>query len=114
MNFRIFRRIVIFFAGILVVVVAWQVLDFLSASQATAEAEALIRFNAECIRRNVNKNEFTGPQLEHKSYRAYHFKWSNKYSGDAIFVSVFYLPFDIESWYIPQAEKISAKSFPPP
>lgn len=113
MNIRSFWCIVGLSAGILITLIAGQVADFVSASRTTAEVEASIRFDLESRNRNINKIDFSGPQLESQNYRSYHFKWLNKNNGDAIFVSVFYLPFDIESWYIPQAEKSSGKSLFP-
>ncbi|MDA9399640.1 hypothetical protein XH79_12895 [Bradyrhizobium sp. CCBAU 45389] len=101
-------RITFWILGIFValglVVVADEILDFATSTEASAREEALLTFRRECVRRGIAPDQFEGPQRIKSPERTYGFLWRDRSNGDQIVTMVSYLPSNSEAWSLGRDE----------
>ncbi|WP_025034622.1 hypothetical protein [Bradyrhizobium sp. DOA9] len=95
-------RIASWILGILVafglVIVASEILDFATSTEASARKEAMLAFRQECARRKIAPDQFEGPRRIRSPKRTYGFLWMDRSNGDQIVTMVSYLPSNSEAW----------------
>ena len=84
--------------AVVLALVANEVVNFASSTEASAQDEAKQDFLRECARRGLDPNEFAGPQRIKSPPRTYGFVWINTSNGSQIATMVKYFPAGVESW----------------
>ena len=88
---RGFKLVVYILLGLVAFLVSEELVWFVGKSPEAAATFARQAFDRECQKRNLNPNDFIGPQLSGSVDTGYNFIWRGR-SKDAVLVSVFYLP----------------------
>ena len=97
---RIARWILGTFVALGVVVIASEILDFATSTEASAREEARLAFRQECARRGIAPDQFEAPRRIRSPGRTYAFLWKDRSNGDQIVTMIRYLPSDSEAWSV--------------
>jgi hypothetical protein len=86
--------------AVILLMAAHQAVIFATSTEADAQARAQQEFLSECARRNLNPDEFVGPQRIKSHPNTYGYVWANPSNADQIVTLVSYLPLGVESWLL--------------
>ncbi|MCB0413663.1 MAG: hypothetical protein KDD50_04985 [Bdellovibrionales bacterium] len=96
---KVLKSFLLFVAALVLILTATELFYYITRSNEKAQAEATVRFKDECIRRNVDPNQFDGPKIRKLQGSSLEFRWDMKNEKKTILVLVEYLPHGTESWF---------------
>ncbi len=96
---KVLKGFLVLVVGLVLVLTTIELFFYLTRSNEKAQAKASVQFREECIRRNVDPNQFDGPKMRKLQGSSLEFRWDMKNEKKTILVLVEYLPHGTESWF---------------
>lgn len=94
------KGFILIIGGLISVLLFVELFHYFNRSYEKAQAEAVVSFNEECIRRKVDPSQFGQPKMRILEGSSLEFRWDMKNEKKTIFVLVEYLPEGTESWFV--------------